>query len=762
MDKIKLTVDGAEIEVEKGTTVLHAAQSAGIYIPTLCYHPALPPFREVKADEFIDRGTEPIKNDDSAKEYEGCQLCVVEIESRQDFPLSCVAPVAEGMVIRTNTPQLREKQRDALKHVLAKHPCACLTCWRRHRCQPFDICLRSVAVTARCVTCPRHGTCELEAVTDYIGLGEEELSYSYRDLPVYTDNPLFDRDYNLCISCSRCVRMCDGVRRIGAITMVERNGERLPAPSKGETLIESACKFCSACVEVCPTGALMDTARKWEPKIAREAVVVPCHYACPAGIDAPLYVYLIGEGKFAEALAVNREKVPFPGVLGRVCIHPCEEACRRGKLNQPISIKALKRFVADRDAGEWKKFSRMLPPTGKKAAIVGSGPAGLTAAYYLAKLGHSVTVFEELPKAGGMMRVGIPDYRLPKDILDAEIGEIQKVGVDIKLNTRIESIDGLFEQGYDAIFLALGAHRGTKMRVEGEDSPGVVEGVTFLRDISLGRKVNLGDRVAVIGAGNAAIDSARTALRLDTKEVTIIYRRTMAEMPASEEEVEGALEDRVNIVFLTAPVKISRHNGRLTLTCIRMELGEPDASGRRRPVPVKGSDFSTDFDSIIAAIGQTPDIPTQFSLKIGRGNTLRVDSDTLATDRQGVYAGGDVATGPASVIEAIEAGRKAAISIDKYLGGKGAIDEELTSERRFGLCVGKEEDFIDRVRVQMPCLAIEQRKGNFIEVELGLDEQLAVKEARRCFQCGVRLQIPPVTLPPTRTREVSEEAKVGV
>jgi len=655
---ITLTIDGKQVRAKEGMSVLEAAREDGIYIPALCYHPSLP-------------------SDGS------CGLCLVEIEGRQDFPLSCVTPVTEEMVVYTNTRQLRLLQRNILKHILAEHPCACLTCERRDRCQPFDICLRNVAVTERCVTCPKNGECELQKVVDYIGLEGEELSYSYRNLPVDRDTPLFDRDYNLCIGCGRCVRMCREVRGVGAITLAEHDGQHLVEPSDGKSLIGSGCKLCSACVEVCPTGALMDREAKWQPELDREAIIIPCKYACPAGVDVPRYVDLISQGRFAEALAVIREKVPFPGVLGRVCIHLCEDACRRGKLNEPIAIKALKRLAAEHDDGQWRQYSLVSPSTGKSVAIVGSGPAGLTAAYYLAKSGHSVTTFEELPQAGGMMRVGIPDYRLPKDILNAEVKEIEKVGVDIKVNTRIESIDSLFEQGYNAVFLAVGAHRGTRLGVEGEDSPGVVDGVSFLKSINLGEKVDLGDRVAVIGGGNAAIDSARTALRLGTKEVIIVYRRTRVEMPASPEEVVAALDEGVNIIFLAAPIKIGKENGRLRLTCNRMELGEPDASGRRRPVPIKGSEFSLDFDSIIAAIGQTPDIPNEFGLKAGRGNTLQVDSDTLATNRQGVYAGGDAVTGPASVIGAIAAGRKAAISIDRYLGGSGNIDETLVQRRQF-------------------------------------------------------------------------------
>jgi len=732
VDEIRLTINGQEVKVGKGMTVLEAAVKVGIYIPALCYHPKLSP-------------------DGS------CGLCLVEIEGMEELPTACTTEAIEGMVVHTDTPQLREKQRDALKQILAEHPCVCLTCERRERCGPYDICLRNVAVTERCVLCPYNQRCELQQVSDFIGLEGEEVPCKYRNLPVDRDNPLYERDYNLCIGCGRCVKACEELRDIGAITLIDHEGQRWPEPSDGKSLITSGCQYCCACVEVCPTGALIDKEAKWQPDINRELITNPCSYACPANIDIPRYVRLCGEGKFTEALAVIREKVPFPGVLGRVCIHPCETACRRSSLNEPISIKNLKRVAAEHDDRQWKQYSKSSPPTGKSVAVVGSGPAGLTAAYYLAKQGHSATVFEELPQPGGMMRVGIPDYRLPKDKLEAEIEGIKEAGVDIKLNTKIESIDSLFQQGYDAVFLGLGAHRGTKMGVEGEESPGVVDGASFLRRVALGDKVKLGEKVAVIGGGNAAIDSARTALRLGARQVYIIYRRTRVEMPASEEEVEGALEEGVEIIFLAAPIRISQEGGRLKLTCNRMELGEPDASGRRRPIPIRGSEFAVEFDSVIAAIGQVPDIPTEFNLKLGRGNTIQVNLETLNTSRQGVFAGGDTVVGPASVIQAIAHGRRAASAIDKYLGGTGDIEEVLEPERQYDSCVGKEEGFFDRARAIMPSLPVKQRAGNFAEVEFGLDEEAAIKEGKRCLRCADRLLITPPPLPPSRGKRKPEK-----
>jgi len=463
-------------------------------------------------------------------------------------------------------------------------------------------------------------------------------------------------------------------------------------------------------------------------------VTAPCSHICPAGIDVPRYIRFIADGKPAEALAVIREKIPFPTVCGLVCFHPCEAKCRRGQLDEAIAIRMLKGYAAAHDTGEWKQNFKVAPATGKRVAIIGSGPAGLTAAYYLAKLGHLVTVFETLPEPGGMMRVGIPDYRLPKDILRAEIKEIEDIGVEIRTNTRVDSIDRLFEEGYNAVFLAIGAHQGMRIGVEGEDSPRVIECVDFLREVSLGKKVELGNRVAVIGGGNAAVDSARTALRLGAKEVTIVYRRTQAEMPASPEEIDEALAEGVQVYFLASPSRIISQDRRVELECIRMELGAMDASGRRRPEPIEGSEFIMGFDTIIAAIGQRPEIPQQFNLAIGRGNVIEVDPDTLATNREGVFAGGDVVSGPASVIEAIAAGRQAAISIDKYLGGSGDIDEVLAPSEE---AVAPLEEAEEKRRPQMPTLPLKERLGSFSQVELGYDDEKAIEEAERCLRCDL-------------------------
>ncbi|MFC1846169.1 FAD-dependent oxidoreductase [Chloroflexota bacterium] len=728
MSELSLSIDGQKITAKSDMTIFEAAVSAGIYIPSLCMHPDLTPSGE-------------------------CGLCLLDIEGESDSVISCTTKVADNMVIHTGTDELRQKQRQVLEKILSEHPNACLTCWRKERCEPFDICLRNVAVTERCVTCPENGRCELQKVTDFLDIEMDDIPYTYRDLGINRDNPFFDLDYNLCIACGRCVRACQDLRGIKALDFLELGGYKVAGPVNG-THTDSGCKYCFTCVEVCPTGALVDREARYRDVPEWDAYVVPCRDACPAHVDIPRYVYLITQGKYSEALAVVREKVPFPATLGRVCIHPCEQACRRGELNkeEPVCIKFLKRAASDNDNGLWKKNSKVLPSIGKKVAVVGSGPAGLTAAFYLAKKGHSVTVFEALPKTGGMMRVGIPSYRLPEDVLDAEVKEIENVGVEIKVNTRIENLDELFKQGYHAIFAGLGAHIGMKAGVKGDDSAGVMDGVDFLRRVSLGEEVKIGKKIAVIGGGNAAIDCARTAPRIGAKEVTIIYRRTRAEMPAAPEEVEEAIHEGVAIAFLAAPNEIRiNKKGHLELECTRMELGDPDASGRRRPVPVKGSEFVAEYDNIISSIGQAIDIPENYNLDLGRGNVIKVNND-MATNLKGVFAGGDVVTGPASVIQAIAQGRQAAASMDKYLGGDGNIEESLVDVETPDAWFGRDEDFIDWHKVSMPCIDNKKRLSGFAEVETGYSKDAAIEEARRCLKCHFRLQIKPPVLPPVKVK----------
>jgi len=461
----------------------------------------------------------------------------------------------------------------------------------------------------------------------------------------------------------------------------------------------------------------------------------PCKEACPAGIDIPRHIRLIAEGRFDEAVAVMREKAPFPGVLGRVCSSPCQAKCRLSEVGGPMMIRAFHRFVADLDRGVWRQVLKKGKSTGKRVAIIGSGPAGLTAAYYLARLGHVVTVFEALPEPGGAMRAYIPEYRLPREVLNSEIEVIKGIGVKIKTNSRIDSADKLLKQGYDAVFAAVGAHQPIKMGVDGEESPKVIESLSLLRRINEGQKVSPGDRVAVVGGGNSAIDAARVARRLGAKEVTIIYRRTLAEMPAIPTEIEEALKEGVKIEFLTAPTKITRENGSVKVECIHMRLGEPDESGRPRPEPIAGSELSINFDTVLPAIGQRPEIPAQFGLDIAANGTVKVDPDTLATNKAGVFAGGDATSGPATVIQAIAAGRRAAVSIDKYLSGSGLTDEMLAPPEEEVTPVITLIPAVERAT--MPTLPLDQGLAGFAEVELGLNEEQAVQEAKLCFRCDL-------------------------
>lgn len=474
--------------------------------------------------------------------------------------------------------------------------------------------------------------------------------------------------------------------------------------------------------------------------------VAPCVMTCPANIDIQSYLRNVGNGNFEAAIRVIKHSNPFPIVCGRVCPHPCEAQCRRNLVDSPVAINHVKRFVADWDLAQDEPWMpKKKETTGKKIAVVGAGPSGLTAAYYSVLGGHDVTVFERQAYAGGMMRYGIPEYRLPKDTLDKEIDLMKKLGVKIQtgktLGTHILLED--LHKDFDAVYLAIGSWRATPLQIEGESLEGVWLGIQYLEQVQKARDINLGEKVVVIGGGNTAIDCARTALRKGAKSVKLIYRRTKEEMPAEAYEVEEALHEGVEMVFLTAPAKIALEDGKKVLHCMEMTLGEPDRSGRRRPVPVESSDIVMEADTIIGAIGQSTN--TQFlyndlPVKLNKWGDIEINGKTGQTSETNIFAGGDCVTGPATVIQAVAAGRHAAEAIDSFLM-KGYVKEENVD---YSCSKGSMEDLpkweFEEIpkfgRANMPAIPLNERKNNFDEVETGYTEETAREEARRCLKCG--------------------------
>ncbi|MBW1801263.1 MAG: FAD-dependent oxidoreductase [Deltaproteobacteria bacterium] len=515
------------------------------------------------------------------------------------------------------------------------------------------------------------------------------------------------------------------------------------------------CTHCDTCLFVCPQNvrfsSVVDVLREMavnQGYDGGEAVekwgTAPCKATCPAHISIPGFVGAIADGRYEEGLKLIKEELPFPGICGRICPHPCEEQCNRGRTDKPVAIEYLKRFLADADnAKEPAYIPEKKPDKKERVAVLGAGPAGLTAAYYLAIEGYPLTVFEKLPVAGGMMAAGIPEFRLPRDILQAEIDVIRKLGAEIRLNVEIGKDIGLadLQKEYDAIFIGAGCQRSIKLHIPGEDDlTGVWDGLTFLREINLGHPPAPGGKLVIIGGGNTAVDCARTALRLGYEEVAILYRRTREEMPASPWEVEDTIEEDIDVQYLTAPVKILGENGKVTgLECIRMELGEPDASGRRRPLPVEGSEFVVSTDVVVTALGQVADLsclPEDSGVNVSNRGLIMADPRTGVTDSPGIFSGGDVVSGPRTVVEAVAAGKEAAISIDRYLRGEGP------DARRGRDWKGIEyvpEGVEKQERQVMQRLSLFERKRTFEEIDLGFSEEEARCEARRCFRiCGMQ------------------------
>ena len=528
------------------------------------------------------------------------------------------------------------------------------------------------------------------------------------------------------------------VKNYGACGVCVVEGEKLP-------------KLMRACSTVAADGWVINTESKrvvQARKVALELLMSdhdgdckgPCHLGCPAHTDVQGYVKQIALGNDREAVRIIKDKIPLPASVGRVCPHPCENDCRRALVEQPLSIAYLKAFAADNDMKSENPFTpAVAASTGKRVAIVGGGPAGLTAAYQLAVKGHGVTVFDMMPEMGGMLRYGIPEYRLPKAVLAAEVASIAKLGVEMKNNVKVGTDITLesLKAEFDAVLVAVGAWKSTGVGCEGDKLDGVLGGIDVLREVNLGGRPNLGKNVAVVGGGNVAMDACRTSVRLGAENVYVIYRRTRAEAPAEDLEIEEALEEGVNFKWLTNPAEIIGENGKVTQIKLQvMELGEPDASGRRSPVPVEGKFEILDVDTVISAIGQRCNLAGFEALELTRKGTIVADERSGATNIPGVFAVGDATNrGPSIAVRAIGEANEAAEAIDAYLSGaEWKAPNPYYAKRKV-----TSEDFADRqklARAEMSCKDPAVRRGNFDAVINGFTDEQARAEAKRCLECG--------------------------
>ena len=567
-------------------------------------------------------------------------------------------------------------------------------------------------------------------------------------------------------SCGKCIPCRIGTRQMLEILTRITQGKGREGDIDDLINIAETVKECALCGlgQTCPNPVLTTISyfrdeyeahileKKCPAAVCDALMISPCQHTCPVGIDIPRYVAHIAAGEYLESIDTIRERNPFPAICGRICNHPCEGRCRRGEIDDPVAIRPLKRFVAD---WYFDHISELPEPESfpqthnQRVAVVGAGPCGLSCAYFLAQMGYPVTVFEALPVGGGMLSVAIPDFRLPREVIEREIEYITKRGVEIRYNTPINinfTIEDIKRDGYEAVFIAAGAQRSQRLGIPGEleDLEGFYHGLRFLRDVKVGKPVRIGQRVMVIGGGNVALDTARTALRLGAEEVSIFYRRTLGEMPVTRAEYDEALTEGIDVNFLVSPTRIVSDKWKVKgLQCVHMKLGEPDASGRRRPLPIPGTEFFAEANTVIAAVGQAPDLsflPSDSVLERTRWERLAVDDNRLATNVPGVFAGGDFVTGPGMVIEAIAAGRRGAMAIDKYLRGdtsrvemydlKPSVVEEALDQQ-------EEETWEPQFRPPVSSLPAEERRGNFDETELGLSEENAQREAKRCLRCDL-------------------------
>lgn len=687
---MNITIDEKEIQVQEGQSILEAALAADIFIPHLCSHPDL----EAKG---------------------GCRLCSVEVDGIKGSVASCMTKAEDGMKITVNGPQAEKIRKTAMELLLASHP-------------------------ADCTGCPKYGKCELQSMYQYMGVGTERWRKKVRSVANDDRNPLISHLFTRCVRCGRCIRACQDLRGVKVLDYINSGtGIRAGIPD-GKTLTEVGCRFCGACIEVCPTGSIVDAVKIMKHERSYADNIVPCRSACPAHIDIPRYIRYIRAGEFDKATAVIREKVPFPEVLGSTCTHACEDECKRNELGTPVSVCKLKRAAAANDSGGWKSRHQIKTPTSKRVAVIGAGPTGLTAAYYLTQKGHAVTVFEKNQQAGGQCRYGIPAYRLPDDMLDHEIADILETGVELKTNVPATTPGQLKAEGYDTVLIAVGTHQGTKLALPGSELRGVSVNTEFLKKSRMNESEAIGSKVVVLGGGNVAYDCARTAIRLGATEVHIACLEQAGQMTATADEIKEGAEEGV---ILHAAHSFLRITGTDCVEGVELQKIEQFYFDENHQTVMKLSAepaFTVRADMVIFAVGQKPEGTEAMEVQLTHGPYIQTNEKS-ETSIAGVYAAGDVVTGTKSVIAAIAAGRKVAEEMDKYMGGNGDISEQLLDSEIPKPYIGPLEGFADIARNDPPLTAATARSSGFEPVEQPFSCEQARCEAERCLQCDLRLNL---------------------
>ena len=700
MSDIKFTVDGKEVVCEQGKSILEAALDAGIYIPHICTHPDLP----VQGN---------------------CNLCVVQIEGKDGVFKSCETKAEDGMAVHTDSKDVLRVRNTALEFILSEHP-------------------------TDCTGCKAYGKCELQTLMQYSGVIHTRLRHVHRETnSINNKNLLISREMERCIQCGRCIRACTDLRGANILRYNRKGWETYVGTADDLPLNSTNCRFCSACVEVCPTGALTDVAGVFRDDIPREEALIPCKAECPAHIDIPGYLRAVHEGNCDKAVAIIREKVPFPHALGLVCNNRCEKGCKHEALNSPVSIKNIKRYAAEHDESEsWReKYLKCGLRTDKKVAVIGGGACGLTAAYYLNKKGHDVTVYEEKKIPGGHMTSGMPEYRIPtKAVLD-EIQVIEDSGVRIVCDHKVENA-GELKKRYDAVLVAIGTSVGKKLTyLKGSDLPQVYSALEILQAQRLNKDIDLGETVSIIGGGNVAFDVAGTLIRMGKKVNVVCLEKDASQATPSERDAaveEGAvLYDSHSNEAILGTEKVTG----LQVHKINSFYFDKETRALVED-PIEGSTYVIPCDSIVFAAGQVTGLTADFGLELNRFG-YPIDPATgkseYTTSVEGVFAAGDVITGTKFLIDAIAGGREAASLMDKYLGGDGDIDETLI-DRSLDPYIGEIENFCRIERNEMAEREADIRKKDFAPVSEGFTCEQAICESGRCLQCDLRPELSHVKL----------------